>query len=438
MTLLHPRYLLLTLPLIGCTTDGLAVDDDSSSNPTLSDKSSASNHLFADLLGDDGDPPASPVPLVADMCDEPTYSGTSWQTTTSEHFSLSALPGTPGDTERAAIAARLEAAYADIRTALGITAEPHLTVNLSPSRNAAVAHNRGFGRAWPNVGRYDVIYTGVGNSYEMLRYGQLLTVMLDFHVDPINRYRVPVLATGIAEYLDQSGRDLHAAYAQQLVAGVEARVRIAEMDSKDVNGRNYGRSGSLVQFLIDRYGMETFVDIYRASAVTWNGTCNVHMTYGCIATPDQLTSMLDGLLFTHTGDRWNDIQPLWLAEIEAAIDALPVGLDANATAEIENLLVVMDEAISNDNAAKYRTTIEGFYCDWGGDAERNAISARAVNAFGSVTTQVLALYDTGIKNFPTAQAFVMRTDNMGIPQFATFQFEQLPIGWRVTYSPDWY
>jgi hypothetical protein len=378
------------------------------------------------------------VEIATDYCDDDAFLDATWQSHTSQHFTINYLPGTAAERDRQVIAARLETAYADIRAQLGITAEPALTINLSPSRTAARAHSVGLGGGWPNLGRYDVIYTGMTDSYEVVRYGQLLTLMLDYHVDTATRNRVALLTAGVAEYLDQSGRDLHDAYALQLDAGIETRVRIAEFDARDVNGRNPGRAGSFVQFLVDRFGIETFVDMYRASAVTWNGSCYFNATYGCVSTPEQLTAMLDGLLVANTGEGWSAVQPMWQAEVEAALDGGRLGMGPTATTQIANVLRVIDKAVVTNDAALYRSTLEGFYCDYGGEALREQISARAVTAYGATTSKLIAIFDTGIKNFSTAQALVQRTDDHGIATFGTFYFEHVPVGWRVSYGPDWY
>jgi hypothetical protein len=99
---------------------------------------------------------------------------------------------------------------------------------------------------------------------------------------------------------------------------------------------------------------------------------------------------------------------------------------------------VMDKAIATNDAAMYRSTLEGFYCDYGGEALREQISERAVAAYGTTTSKVLAIFDTGMKNFSTAQALVQRTDDHGITTFATVYFEHVQLGWRVSYGPDWY
>jgi hypothetical protein len=427
------------LALSACTTDVL--DDDRLPFPAPTATEVAGTNGTDDPDDTDTGPHFEEqgfTPVTADMCDEPTYTVLPWKTLTTPHFTLQFPGSSAPNTDRTEIAARLEAAYADIRMQLGITAAPQLIVNLSPSRVAAQANNKGMGRVWPNLQRYDVVYTGAADSYERVRYGQLLTRALDFYTDSMNRYRVPVLATGVAELLDQSARNLHDEYAKLLVAGVESRVRIAELDSGDVDGDNTGRSGSLVQFLVDRYGMEMFRDIYRATAVVWNGACYSHGQYGCLDTAAHVTAMLDGTLAQVTGESWADIQPLWQAQVEDALARVTAGMDAATISEVANLLAVMDSATANNDAALYRTTVEGFYCDWGGDAAREELSMRAVTAYGATQTTLLALYDTGIKNFATATALVMRVADDGLPMFQSMYVEHLPVGWRVTYSPDWY
>jgi hypothetical protein len=426
------RITAITLALSACTTEPVSIDVDPSNGATSAEVDGA--QVAASVIVE----PPPVEALVTDMCDEPTYDSAPWKDEVSTHFWLTFPADSAPDRDRAAIASRLESAYADIRMQLGIAEEPTLYVNLSPSRNAAAANGMGMGIGWPAYQRYDVVYTGAPDSYEVNQYGQMLTASLDYYMDSAHRYRVPVLATGVAELLDQSGRDLHEAYAKQLVAGNESRVRIAELDEDDVWGNNPGRSGSLVQFLVDRYGMSTFVDIYRKTAFEWSNGCYSNPEYGCLDNAAQVTAMLDGVMQQEVGETFSELRPLWQAQVEEALARISGGVDSDTTAEIKNVLAVMDKAISIDSAFLYRTTIEGFYCDWGGDTARDEIAARAVAAYGTIRTQLLAVYDTGTKNFPTADAYVMRIADDGNLMFAKINFEHLPVGWRVTYSPDWY
>src|SRR5690349_19388898 len=72
-----------------------------------------------------------PVAITTDFCDDSQFTNATWLSYTSPHFTLNYLPGTPAETDRQVIAARLELAYADIRARLGVASEPVFSVNLS-------------------------------------------------------------------------------------------------------------------------------------------------------------------------------------------------------------------------------------------------------------------------------------------------------------------
>src|SRR5258705_3133447 len=105
-------------------------------------------------------PELDPIPLVTDRCDDASYTGMTWKSVSSPHFTINYLPGTPAEADRIKIDLRLEDAYTDIRSNLGITAEPSITVNLSPNRAAATEKRYGLGVGWAGWDRYDASYTG--------------------------------------------------------------------------------------------------------------------------------------------------------------------------------------------------------------------------------------------------------------------------------------
>jgi hypothetical protein len=368
--------------------------------------------------------PAPPPPADTDLCDDSTYAGVAWSSARSPHFVIEFFPGTAADSDQAAILDRLEAAYAAIRLQLGIAAEPRITLKLSPSRIAASAHGLGFGRAYPGEDRYEVIYTGAAGSYELERYGHELTHVLAYYLDPSHPDRDRLLDEGLAEYFDQSRRNRHDAYALQLLAGAETRVRVTGFDYRDQNGKNYGRAGSLVTFLVDRYGMAKFLEVFLATEPTWS--------------PEDQTAMIDGALTSVVGEGWPRVAEAWHAEVEAALEGADVSLSGKDQAEIEALVATMDLAIETDDAPLYRSTMEGFYCEWGGEKMRAEIAARTVAAFTSSSTKVEQIIPTGIKNFRTATVMVRRTDARGLSSFSSLMFEHVPAGWRVAYGPDWY
>jgi hypothetical protein len=385
------------------------------------------------------DPADPPAPVATDACDESTHAADAWASSSSAHFTAYYLPGTAAETDIGSILAAREAAYTDIQNKLGIASSPTITVYLSPNRLAASAKGKSTGNAFPGADRYEVVYTGVANSFENTRVGNLLTRVLEYHLDPANTTRIPLLTTGVAEYLDQSGRDLHDAYALQLHAGLETRVRVASFDAGDVNGKAAGRAGSLVTFLIDRYGMSTFLDIFKATAVTSIGGCKLKSAaYGCINSADALTAMLDGVLTAETGDSWATVSALWKAEVDSHLATVNTNLPAADRNAIKNLVNLMDQATVTSSPAVYRSTMEGFYCEWGGDTMRSEIAARTTDAFTSTSQNILRFYATGTANFPTARVIVRRIDQDGTLSIHNLSMEKFPAGWRVTYGPDWW
>lgn len=376
---------------------------------------------------------------VVDMCDDPTYAGVDWTVARSSHFILYYFPGTAAEHDQQAILTRLELAYGTIRTALGVQALPVISVYLSPNRQAAAAHGRAYGRAYYGQDRYEVIYTGAEGSYELQRYGHELTHIFEYYLDTSTR-RHPLLSEGVAEFHDQSGRDLHEAYALQLLAGRESRVRVATFDARDVTAGNYGRAGSLVQFLNERYGKEKFLEIFRATTVSWDwsNNCWARPALGCIATPEKLATMLDEALVATVGERWSTVQVAWEGQVQEALAAVDNRLPAADEVEIKNLVEVMDLAMNTGDTAMYRRTMDGFYCEAGTDVARAAIATRAVSAFTTLSSRVESIDATGIKNFRSATVTVRRTDESGRPSFQPLYVEHFPAGWRVTYGADWY
>jgi hypothetical protein len=385
------------------------------------------------------DPANPPTPVATDACDDPSYPGATWSSQSSAHVTAYYIPGTAAETDIAAILAAREAAYADITGALAITATPTISVYLSPNRLAATANGKALGNAYPGSDRIEAVYTGVPASFEVARPGTLMARTLEYYLDTANPKRIPILSVGLAEVLDQSGRNLHDAYAQNLHAAVETRVRVNSFEANDVNGKNTGRAGSLVKFLIDRYGMATFLDIFKATAVSSASGCSLKSaTYGCINSAATLTAMLDGVLTAQTGDSWATVSALWKAEVDAHLASVRIQLTLADRSAIKNLIDLMDQAIETHDPDVYRSTMEGFYCEWGGDAIRSEIAQRTIDAYAGSTTQFIRAYPTGTSNFPTARALVRRLDDRNIAHQQTLYLEKLPQGWRVTYGPDWW
>lgn len=385
------------------------------------------------------DPANPPTPVATDACDEPSFPGATWSSQSSAHVTLYYIAGTAADTDSAAILAAREAAFTNIAAALGVTPPGPIAVYLSPNRLAATSNGKGMGNAYPGSDRIEAVYTGAPGSFEMARPGTLMARTLEYYLDTANPKRIPILSVGLAEVLDQSGRDLHDAYALNLDAAVETRVRVNSFESSDLTGKNVGRAGSLVKFLIDRYGMATFLDIFKATVVTSISGCSLKSaTYGCINSAAALTSMLDGVLTAKTGDSWATVSALWKNAVDAHLASVNTSLPLADRTAIKNLVNLMDQAIETGDPAVYRSTMEGFYCEWGGDAMRTDIAQRVIDAYAGSTANIVRIYPTGTANFASARALVRRLDDRGNASLQALYLEKLPQGWRVTYGPDWW
>ncbi len=376
-------------------------------------------------------------PLRTDPCDEPDYADVDWVTYQSTHFTFHYLPDTAAERDIEAIAGERERAYVDIQRWLGLSVSPRIDVYLSPNRVAATAHGVGTGAAYPSQRRYNVVYDGEPGSYERVSFGRQLAYVLAYYIDPSHPNRLWMLATGLAEYLDQSNRDFHRVYAEQLLSGGESRNYLAAFDPGDVQGRNHGRAASLVQLLVERYGIEDFLAIYRASYIEFLSGCYRHVKYGCINNEADLTRAIAGLVEDQTGESWDTVRAAWEQEIRDAM-AKPSRLDDADRAEIANLVAVMDRAINTHDIKGYRSTLDGYYCDYGGEDERVAVATRVVASQRASTSEIVGIYPSGRKNFPTAKALVIRRDEHGVASDLDLSVEKLPIGWRVTWSRDWY
>src|SRR4029079_10554785 len=87
-----------------------------------------------------------------------------------------------------------------------------------------------------------------------------------------------------------------------------------------------------------------------------------------------LTNMLDGVLTAETGDSWATVAAAWKAQVESHLATVKMNLATAAKNAITNLVNLMDQAIATGDADVYRSTMEGFYCEWLGEAGRADIA----------------------------------------------------------------
>ena len=104
-------------------------------------------------------------------------------------------------------------------------------------------------------------------------------------------------------------------------------------------------------------------------------------------------------------------------------------------AEIQNVLANVDFAQTTGSAATFRTTMEGFYCDYTTDDQRAFTAKSAVEGRGTVTTTIVSAMPTGMRNYSTALVHANRSEERGGVTTTTtsrFWFEHYPLGWRIT------
>ncbi len=295
----------------------------------------------------------------------------------------------------------------------------------------------GLGRALPGRDRYDVIYTGAPRAFEAVQYGHELTHVLTYYLVPEGAQMLAFLSEGVAEYLDQSGRDYHESYAEQLTAGEETRAHVASFDSYDVRGDNYGRASSFVKAFVEVAGLDALPALIGATAVRRDHGCYLHADYGCIDSPDALEELFAGVIPEVSDSTWEEVQAYWRTTVEDILAYRTVEVEGRDRTEIQWLLRRADQAIEDSDAAAYRATMEGFYCDWAGEDGRVAIAERMVDTLDQADTSVVAVYPTLRSNFPTAKAVVVRSDADGGRSTFAVWLEQFPVGWRITWMEEW-
>lgn len=73
--------------------------------------------------------------------------------------------------------------------------------------------------------------------------------------------------------------------------------------------------------------------------------------------------------------------------------------------------------------------MEGFYCDVLADSERMSIAKHTVSGLPPVKSNVIEVFDLGIKNYPWALAYFDKNVNGNTETFKAY-LERYPVGWR--------
>jgi hypothetical protein len=455
---LPPDAIAETAPASGddaTSSDGGALDDApraDTSEPADGADAGASDSTLGDASDEDADatdatdatdapdptdaaPPPLPV-LATDLCDEPDFAAAAYVSATRGPLTFSYLPGTLAETELDALSAARADAYDSARTFLGVASTPPLTVVLSPNRLAAKAHGYANGWADPSSDRAEVLYLP-GDAFEHAQYGHELTHLLSAKVDGQTDH-LKFLDEGLSELLDASGRDLHQSYVDDLRAGALLLNAIDGFDDWDVDGWNYGRSGSFVRLLVDTWGKDKFVELWKRSATTWAADGRTTTLGDLAESPAGVEKALDALLTATYGEGLAAVRLRWRAALIPHY-ALPPTKVADADAKsIADVIAVNDWALTHGDAAAFRSTMEGFYCDRTTDAERMKTANAMVQSRGVVRSRVVSMAPIGRKNYPRVVVFLTRDETRGAvtdSAATSYYLEHFPIGWRITVQP---
>ena len=380
----------------------------------------------------------APTPLELDSCDESDYAGVAWKEASYGDFLFRYLPGTAAERDLEAIAKIRIGLQADMERLLGVRNTGRITMVLSPNRLAAARAGYAFAMARPAKNQIEVVYLGVPDAVENRAPGHELAHIITSKID--GQWKIPLLTEGIAEYLNGSGQDLHADYVETLRAGIEADYATRFTDY-DLRASNYERAGSFVKFLVERYGMAKFVELWKASTVAYpsyywklaSGGDVVFTGRDMEKAMSTLSSKVYGVDFETLRGQWNDaLKPYFAAPVK--------GLPPADYAEIQNVLGNVDASQSTGNATMFRTALDGYYCDWQNDVERAARSVATTEARGTIKTQIVSAWPARSRNFPTALVHAIRTEDRGGVVTTTteeFWLERFPVGWRLSWMTGW-
>jgi len=343
-------------------------------------------------------------------------------------FRVAYLPGTAAERDIDHLVKLREEAMVKIMATLGVVENRKLMLTLSPSRAAAEAHGVAGGRTDPATGNMEVLYLPDEDTYEHQRYGHELTHAIIHGLDPDHDGHLKLVDEGIAELFDQSGRDLHADFVQDMRMHGEALEKGTEIDDADARVESYPKAGSFMTLLreIDPRA-QPFGAFYRAVAVVYKGGTTSTLDG---RSPPPIRAMLDSALRAHYGLGLEELRTRWRARLAPYFEKPARGVSTADRAAIEALFSARDDALRRGDARAYRATMEGFYCDRGTDAVRMGAARRAVAGAPQVHSRVRELFDAGVVNYP--QVVVAYDEQEGervTPHGA--RVEKFPVGWRL-------
>ncbi|MHB0997339.1 MAG: hypothetical protein ACYC2I_13295, partial [Elusimicrobiales bacterium] len=276
--------------------------------------------------------------LVMMLC-QAARAGQVFVSSETPHFVLSYVRGGAADRDLALIAAAREHAYEAITAFLSVPAGDKIRITFYPDKESALS---GGGAGVTTGDAISVVYFGFSPGYEKVSYGHELTHALSYRLLG-GRHSVPLLAEGLAEYLDQSGRNLHEwlSYKSRILGyGGRFRVEAADLAYGDgLSSLSYTKAGSFVKWLVEYGGRKKFLKLYALTRRT-----------GAFSQKERLDSFRDKFSEVY-GASLEVGEEGWNAAVSAfGGKALP-RLPAPEEAEVRELFSAQDAAVSAGDAA---------------------------------------------------------------------------------------
>jgi len=333
----------------------------------------------------------------------------------SSHFVLIYARGGAAAGDIADIIAKRERAYAAITAFLGDSGGGKIKIKLYPDRSSALSAG-GAGRTMGDD--ISVVYFAFSPCYEKVSCGHELTHALSYRLLG-GRHSVPLLAEGLAEYLDQSGRDPHEwlSYKSRILAR-DGPLKVEEADlayGPGFSSLSYTRSGSFVKWLVESGGREKFLELYALTKET-----------GTLSEDERLRAFADKFHEVY-GITLENAQAGWNAAVGAFSGKVLPRLPPADEAEVRKLFLAQDAAAVAADASAFAATYD-------------RLSRRKIRYFeGNLNfymaklreTRVLEVYDLGIKNGRRALVRVSRRFSDLTTRRIDYYAEKLEDGWKL-------
>lgn len=360
------------------------------------------------------------VPLLGALFCRSALAGQVFVSSESPHFVFNYVGGSAAARDIARIASDRERAYGVISAFLGAAEGAKIAVTLYPDRESALA---GGGAGSTTGEAVSAVYFAFSPCYEKVSYGHELSHALSWRLLG-GRHSVPLLAEGLAEYLDQSGRNLHEWLSyKSRIFGIGGPFKVEEADlsyGAGLRSFSYTRSGSFVKWLVESGGREKFLELYAAARGV--GLLPAEERAGAFA--DKFSGVYGAAL--------EDSLAGWNAAVSAFDGRELPRLPARDEAGVRELFAAQDAAVVAADSAAFASTYDRL-----GRKEIRYFQGNLNFYMAKLReTRVLEVYDLGVKNGRRALARVSRRFSDLTTRRIDYYAERLEDGWKLQ-SEEW-